>query len=564
MQGNRTPFHFEDVRENVGLRDRLFRFEVPAGRRGDHADEAPAPAARPASPLAGCATSGAFRAGEKAERRQDYDRAVLEYSRAVKDSTRTTCSTGAPSSARACGPSSEHANDGRRLAGRGLYKEALDEFRLALEPEPERRGRGRGDARRRGAAARRGPRRPPLDAVKERARERALPGPRPRRRGPASPSASSFRGREPARGLPRPSARPRASTSSSTRSSRTRRVTLDLKDVAFEQALNALGSVGPHLPPRGGRARADRSCPTRPTKRREFEQQVVKTFFLSNADLKETIDLLRIVLGRAAGRAPARSERPHHQRHPRQGRGGRAHRRHRGQAAGRGGGRGGDPRGEPRASSRSTGSRSPPASRRPTGIAGAIGAGLPTKDHHPGRQPLRQGQPRGDRRCPGVIYRLLQTDTSTRLLANPQLRTSEGQTAQARFGDQVPVPVTTFTPIATGGIAQQPITSFEYKNVGVNIDITPRVHHDGEVTLAAEARHLRGGAGGLPGPADLQQPHRHERDPAPGRRDQHPGRPHQRRRAHEPDRASRPRQHPAPRAASSRATRTRPRRPTSS
>jgi general secretion pathway protein D len=45
------------------------------------------------------------------------------------------------------------------------------------------------------------------------------------------------------------------------------------------------------------------------------------------------------------------------------------------------------------------------------------------------------------------------------------------------------VPVTTFAPIAQGGVAQQPVTSFEYKNVGVNIDITPRVHHDGEVTL---------------------------------------------------------------------------------
>ena len=84
---------------------------------------------------------------------------------------------------------------------------------------------------------------------------------------------------------------------------------------------------------------------------------------------------------------------------------------------------------------------------------------------------------------PGVIYRLLQSDTSTRILANPQLRTTEGQTAQARFGDQVPVPVTTFAPIAQGGINQQAITSFEYKNVGVNIDLTPRVHHDGEVTL---------------------------------------------------------------------------------
>jgi general secretion pathway protein D len=82
-----------------------------------------------------------------------------------------------------------------------------------------------------------------------------------------------------------------------------------------------------------------------------------------------------------------------------------------------------------------------------------------------------------------VIYRLLRTDGSSRLLANPQLRVTEGQTAAARFGDQVPVPVTIFAAIATGGVAQQPITSFEYKNVGVNIDITPRVHHDGDITL---------------------------------------------------------------------------------
>ena len=44
--------------------------------------------------------------------------------------------------------------------------------------------------------------------------------------------------------------------------------------------------------------------------------------------------------------------------------------------------------------------------------------------------------------------------------------------------------MTTFAPIATGGINQQPITSFNYRNIGVNIDITPRTHHDDEVTLA--------------------------------------------------------------------------------
>jgi general secretion pathway protein D len=46
------------------------------------------------------------------------------------------------------------------------------------------------------------------------------------------------------------------------------------------------------------------------------------------------------------------------------------------------------------------------------------------------------------------------------------------------------VPVTTFSPIATGGVNQQPITSFNYENIGVNIDITPRTHHDDQVSLA--------------------------------------------------------------------------------
>ena len=73
--------------------------------------------------------------------------------------------------------------------------------------------------------------------------------------------------------------------------------------------------------------------------------------------------------------------------------------------------------------------------------------------------------------------------------------------AQARFGERVPVPVTTFSPIATGGVAQQPITSFNYENIGVNIDITPRTHHDDEVSLALkiEVSSISGtGFGGLP------------------------------------------------------------------
>jgi general secretion pathway protein D len=102
---------------------------------------------------------------------------------------------------------------------------------------------------------------------------------------------------------------------------------------------------------------------------------------------------------------------------------------------------------------------------------------------------------------PGLYYRLLKTDGATRVLANPQLRTSEGIPSQANFGERVPVPVTTFAPIAAGGVQTQPITSFNYENIGVNIDITPRMHHNDDVSLAlkVEVSSVSGvGFGGLP------------------------------------------------------------------
>ncbi len=101
---------------------------------------------------------------------------------------------------------------------------------------------------------------------------------------------------------------------------------------------------------------------------------------------------------------------------------------------------------------------------------------------------------------PALYYRLLKNDSSTRTLANPQLRASEGVAATARFGERVPVPVTTFAPIATGGINQQPITSVVYEPIGVNIDITPRTHHDDEVslTLKISLSNISGSLNGLP------------------------------------------------------------------
>jgi general secretion pathway protein D len=85
---------------------------------------------------------------------------------------------------------------------------------------------------------------------------------------------------------------------------------------------------------------------------------------------------------------------------------------------------------------------------------------------------------------PALYYRLLKSDTRTRTLANPHLRITDGTAATASFGQEVPIPTLTVTPIAAGGANIQPQTAFSYKTIGVNIGITPRTHPNDDVTLA--------------------------------------------------------------------------------
>ena len=102
---------------------------------------------------------------------------------------------------------------------------------------------------------------------------------------------------------------------------------------------------------------------------------------------------------------------------------------------------------------------------------------------------------------PALYYRLLKTDTNTRTLANPHIRMSDGIAATAEFGENVPVPSATIGAIATGGVNTVPITQYTYKNIGVNIAITPRVHANDDVTLGVniELSNVQGtGFGGLP------------------------------------------------------------------
>jgi len=87
---------------------------------------------------------------------------------------------------------------------------------------------------------------------------------------------------------------------------------------------------------------------------------------------------------------------------------------------------------------------------------------------------------------PTAFLNFLESDQDTKIIAQPRLRGIEGEEMSYLVGDKIPIPRTQFQPFAAGGVAQQPITSFDYEDVGIDIKITPRIHFEGEITLELE------------------------------------------------------------------------------
>ena len=85
---------------------------------------------------------------------------------------------------------------------------------------------------------------------------------------------------------------------------------------------------------------------------------------------------------------------------------------------------------------------------------------------------------------PQATATTLMSDSDTKLIQNPQIRALDGQKATLKIGDRVPVATGSFQP-GIGGVGINPLvnTQFQYLDVGVNIDITPRVHAGREISL---------------------------------------------------------------------------------
>ncbi len=437
--------------------------------------------------------------GYEAERTQNYDLAVVEYTQALRAKPDDNDAHVSLDRAK-LRASQDHFNKGRRLEAVGKYDQALVELELAAELNPsagdvdEELRSTRNKLRLKIAVPREG--KTELETIIERTRDLPPPG-MDLPQGVKMPASLIFR-----------DASSRDVFTAITRlanisvifdsSFREAPVTVDLRNASLDDALTTVSGATRSF----FRVTAPKTIiiiPDTPAKRREYEEEVVRTFYLSNADLKETMDLLRMVLDArrlspttainaitikdtperivAAGRVLAAIDKA---------------------------------RPEviidvelievDRTKLAEYGLQI--ASSGSPGINGSV-AIAPNAAGNVTLQTLRNLS-QSDillAGLPSLYYRLLKSDVNTRTLANPQLRTTDGATATAKFGDQVPVPVTTFAPIATGGTPQQPITSYNYQNIGVNIDITPRTHHDDDVSLNLKVSitNISGtGFGGLP------------------------------------------------------------------
>jgi general secretion pathway protein D len=241
-------------------------------------------------------TGGSMKVAQKAELAQDYDLAVAEYTkllRAKPDDQEIRMSLDR-AKLRA---SQDHFNNARRFAATGKLEEAMVEYQIAAELNPtnadvERELR---DTRMqlRAKVAVRDDGKTRLESLIEQSRDAPLPGaalPEDAK----LPDSVVFRDAQ--------SRDVYSAIGKFTNMSvvfdptfRDQPVSIDLRNKTLAEALNMLSTSTRNF----WRSTGDRGIvvvPDTAAKRREYEEEIVKTFYLSNADLKETLDLLRIVV----------------------------------------------------------------------------------------------------------------------------------------------------------------------------------------------------------------------------------------------------------------------------
>ena len=85
---------------------------------------------------------------------------------------------------------------------------------------------------------------------------------------------------------------------------------------------------------------------------------------------------------------------------------------------------------------------------------------------------------------PGATLQAFMSDSATRIMQSPEVRASDGQKVSLKIGDRIPYATGSFQPgVGTVGVSPLVSTQFQFVDTGVNVEITPHVHGTSEVTL---------------------------------------------------------------------------------
>ncbi len=459
--------------------------------------------------LAGCAVNRAYTRGQRAAYAQQWDEAVEHYRQALQ---------GAPDKPeykialeRAMQEAAGvHVARARALETAGQPDEALREYRKASEFDPSNRSIAARAAeldrelRERLEASRP---RPPIEAMREQARKNSQePSLNPTSKEPLNLRFSNTSLRDLLNFVG-------SSTGINVtydRDFQDRSVTVQLEGVTLEQALQQV-MLSNQIFYKVLNARTIIIATDNTAKRQQYEEQVIKTFFISHADATELAQLVntvilapqmaiqpRIAANKTANTITVRASAPvaeiieqvikindkpraeviidvqilevSRERAKRFGLnltdyalGGIFSPE---QAPGGGGG-GGGAAGAPAP----TGGATAPSNvgSPPVFNANTISTGVSAADFYLA--------------VPAAILRFLESDSQTKTVAKPQLRGTEGQKVTLNLGEEVPVPSTTFTALGQGGAAANPLVSFTYRPIGVIVEMTPRVTYEGEIIL---------------------------------------------------------------------------------
>jgi len=85
---------------------------------------------------------------------------------------------------------------------------------------------------------------------------------------------------------------------------------------------------------------------------------------------------------------------------------------------------------------------------------------------------------------PGAMLQAVMSDSRTKIQESPEVRVSDGQKVTLKIGEKYPYATGSFQPgVGTVGVSPLVSTQFQFVDVGVNVEMTPHVHGDSEVTL---------------------------------------------------------------------------------